>query len=89
MTEQIKLREDVLEWRDVDGEIVALDLSAREYISINKTGAAVWPLLAAGATTEQLAGKLVEEFGIDGETAERDATAFLDQLRERDLLDES
>ena len=83
----IKLNSDQLEWRDVEGEIVALDLGAREYVSINRTGAAIWPLLVAGATRDQLAEALVGEFGVDTETAGRDADAFLAQLAERGLVD--
>ena len=85
----IKLNSDQLEWRDVEGEIVALDLPAREYVSINRTGAAIWPLLVAGATRAQLAEALVGEFGIDTEAAGRDADAFVSQLAARGLVDEA
>ena len=86
---RLKINSDRLEWRDVEGEIVALDLGAREYVSINKTGATIWPLLAAGATPKELAEKLVDEFGIEVGTATRDADAFVGQLRERGLLEET
>ena len=84
---EIRLREDALEWREVEGEIVALDLPAREYLAINRTGAAIWPLLASGATREELVGRLVSEFGIGHASATRDAGDFVSQLQDRDLVE--
>ena len=86
---EIKLSQDQLEWRDVEGEIVALDLAAREYVSINRTGAAIWPLLVEGATREELAEKLIAQFEIERAQAVADAEAFVAQLAERGLLAEA
>ena len=84
---EVKLRAGAIEWREVEGEIVALDLDASEYVAVNRTGAAVWPLLAEGATRKQLAARLVSRYGIDRDSAERDLDRFLSALSERGLLD--
>ena len=86
---ELKLSQDVLEWREVEGEIVGLDLAAREYVSINRTGAAIWPLLVEGATREELAEKLIAQFEIERAQAVTDADEFVAQLAERGLLTES
>ena len=86
---ELKLSQDVLEWREVEGEIVGLDLAAREYVSINRTGAAIWPLLVEGATREELAEKLIAQFEIERAQAVTDADVFVAQLAERGLLTES
>jgi hypothetical protein len=84
----VRLNPDTLEWRQVEGEIVALDLGAHEYVSVNRTGTAIWPSLAEGATRDELAGVLAERFGIGVEDAARDVDAFLAQLSERGLLED-
>ena len=84
---ELKLRADALEWREVDGEIVALDLGASAYVAVNRTGTVIWPALVKGAQREQLVAQLVERFEIDEATAARDLDAFLAQLAERDLLE--
>ena len=84
---RFRLRSDALEWREVEGEIVALDLRTSRYLSVNQTGAVLWHSLAAGATQEQLASKLVDEFGIDTATASADLDSFLESLTEQDLLE--
>jgi hypothetical protein len=84
--DELRLREGAIEWREVEGEIVALDLDRSEYIAVNRTGAAIWPLLAEGASRDQLSARLVTEYGIDQESAARDVDAFVESLSERDLL---
>jgi hypothetical protein len=82
----IQLRSERLEWREVDGEIVALDLDDSEYLAINPAGGLLWPALARGCTHEQLVATLVREYGIDSQIAARDVDAFIDGLDRRGLL---
>ena len=84
----LKLREDALEWREVDGQVIALDLRASEYLALNATGTAVWAALANGAERRALVERLVERFDVDEASATRDLDAFLASLRERELLEE-
>jgi len=83
----VRLRAGAVEWRQVEGEIVALDLDSSEYLAINRSGTAIWPLLADGATREDLAIHLAQEYGIERSAAEHDVGAFLDVLSERGLLE--
>jgi hypothetical protein len=69
-----------LEWREVQGEIVALDLQRSLYLAANRSGATMWRALSEGATREQLIERLSKMFAIDRQTAERDVSAFLDRL---------
>jgi hypothetical protein len=81
------LRSERVDWRLIEGEIVALDLRRSQYIAINRAGATLWPLLVDGATREQLASRLQAEFGIDGDQAGADVDVFLGDLREQELLE--
>lgn len=89
MTATFRLRQDAVEWRRLDGEIVALDLRRSLYLSINRTGVALWEALAQGATNRRLEEILVAEHRIDRQTAARDVDAFLADLREQELLVEA
>src|SRR4051795_2998601 len=42
----MRLREHDLVWREIDGEIVLLDLASSKYLMINKTGTFLLQLLA-------------------------------------------
>jgi hypothetical protein len=84
--ESFRLRDAELEWREVEGEIVALDLRESTYLSVNRTGTVLWPRLAAGATRDELIASLTASFDVDEESAGRDLDAFLGALRERGLL---
>lgn len=86
MSDRLQLRSDRLEWRAVDGEVVALDVSTSEYLAINASGRLMWEALARGATRDGLVTLLVDEYALDPTTAERDADVFIAELRRRGLL---
>ncbi len=76
-----------LEWREVEGEVVALDDRSSEYLAVNRTGAALWPALVEGATRDELVTRLVEAFDVDRESAAADLDRFLGSLESRALLE--
>jgi hypothetical protein len=80
------LRDGALDWREVEGELVALDLRESRYLAVNRTGKVLWAALAEGATREDLAERLDETFGIERSRAERDVDAFIADLDSRGLL---
>jgi hypothetical protein len=83
----LKLRESDLHWREVDGEIIALEARGSSYIAANGSGTLLWRALAAGATHDTLADTLVTAYGIDRGRAAADAAQFVDQLAAQGLLD--
>jgi hypothetical protein len=85
MTE-LTLNSDVLSWREVDGEILALDLGGSRYLGTNPAGALLWKALAAGSTREALVDALVGEFAVGRERAAADVDAFLRDLAAQGLL---
>jgi hypothetical protein len=87
MNDQFRLRTDEIEWREVEGEIVALDLRKLVYISVNQSGAILWPALVEGASKDVLVARLSQAFDLDGADAAADVEAFLKSLGEQDLLE--
>ena len=81
-----RLRGEDLEWREVEGEIVGLDLRGSTYFALNGTASALWPSLSEGATRDELVSRLRSAFDLDQAAAGRDVDAFLESLRERGLL---
>ena len=86
MTEMLRLRNDKVEWREVEDEVVALTTEDDRYLGANRTGAILWKSLAAGAELEALHALLVTE-GATPEQAAADTDVFLSALRERGLLE--
>ncbi|MDR1565063.1 MAG: PqqD family protein [Oscillospiraceae bacterium] len=68
------------------GERVA-DFNA--LISLNKTGAVLWQALAEEKQEAELAKILLNEFEVDEATAAKDTAAFLEILRENELVVEN
>jgi hypothetical protein len=83
-----RIRHGVLEWREVEGEVVALDLRRKTYLAINRTGAVLWPALMTGATREELLARLTADFSVSLDEAASDLDAFLAELARQDLLEQ-
>jgi hypothetical protein len=83
----LRLRKDAVRWREIDREVVALDLDSSMYLGTNESGVSLWRRLAEGATAEQLVDELVSAFGIEPERATADVCSFLDELEARNLLE--
>lgn len=87
MTERLRVRAEAVEWRSVEGEIVALDLRRSLYLAINPSGAALWPALVEGASRNELVEQLSAESGISRQAAESDVDDFISELASHDLLE--
>ena len=80
------LREQDLDWRDIDDEIVALDAQGAVYLAVQGSGAVLWRLLAHSTTRERLVEALVETYDVDSASAGDDVDEFLETLSKRGLL---
>jgi Coenzyme PQQ synthesis protein D (PqqD) len=85
----LRLRRERLEWRRVEGEVIAVDLEASTYLSANESAAPLWEELSRGTTREQLIERLTAEFGLERDRASADIDEFLSELAGRQLLDET
>ena len=87
MSGNLRLRGDDLEWRLVEGEVIALDVRDELYLGLNDSGSKLWQVLSGGAKQQQLVEILVVAYGIERAAAERDVEDFLTQLHEQGLLE--
>ena len=86
---KMKLRLDDITWREIDGDLVVLDLRSSTYLTANASGTVLMRQLAEERTVPQLVQSLVDAFGIPEQRAQHDVQAFLDELGERGLLESS
>jgi coenzyme PQQ synthesis protein D (PqqD) len=82
----LRLREDEVAWREVGGDIVALEARRSAYLTMNSAGALLWRVLSEGATRGDLVDTLTNEYGLDVAAAGRDVDGFIASLRAHDLL---
>ena len=82
----MKLRDDGLVMREIDGETVLLDLVSSTYFASNRTGSFLLELLRTDRDRDSLISELAQEFGISLGEATADTDAFVAMLVEQDLL---
>jgi hypothetical protein len=83
---ELRLRGTDLHWREIDGEVIALEARGSTYVAANGAGTLLWRALAAGTTRDALVDELVDAYGIDRERAAADADRFLADLTAQGLL---
>ena len=71
---------------DLDGRVVLLSIENGEYYNMEEVGSRIWALLETPLTVAALVERLLEEFDVERERCEREALAFLEQLRKDRLL---
>jgi Coenzyme PQQ synthesis protein D (PqqD) len=82
----LRLRPEGVEWREIDGEVVALETGRSIYLAANPAGALLWARLAEGATRDDLIAALRAQWPLEPDRAAADVDAFVDQVRAHGLL---
>ncbi|MDQ3068778.1 MAG: PqqD family protein [Acidobacteriota bacterium] len=73
--------------RDLNGEVLVLDLRSSQYFGLTGTGARVWQLVESGHdSADAITDTLAAEFDADPERIKEDVERFLDDLVARGLL---
>ncbi len=89
------MREEVLRirqghdlvWREVEDDVIVLDVRSSCYLGVEGSGVLLWRALAEGATRARLRELLVGAFDVDEAVASRDVDTFVDALLARGLLE--
>ena len=69
----------------VPGADVVLDLNG--LFMLTETGAFIWKMLPNVKTEDEIVAKMLEEYDVDRETAQKDVTEFLVRLRNFGIID--
>lgn len=83
----MKLRVDDMTWREIDGDLVILDLRSSTYLTTNASGALLMNELVEERTTADLVQCLVGAFGISEVEAQSDVGSFVQALDSGGLLE--
>jgi Coenzyme PQQ synthesis protein D (PqqD) len=86
MTE-LRLQKQQLEWREVDGEVIALERKQSAYLAANQSGTVLWRALADGTSDVEMVRLLMSQYDIDADTARADVDAFVSNLDQMGLLE--
>lgn len=85
MTGRLEVSPDALA-RELDGEVLVLDLRTSLYFGMTGTAARIWQLVEAGETRDPIVATLAREYGADPSVIAGDVDGFLAELTGRGLL---
>lgn len=83
----MRLRSSDVTWREIDGDLVILDLRSSTYLTTNASGALLMKELVEERTTADLVQCLVGAFGISEVEAQSDVSSFVQALDSGGLLE--
>lgn len=83
----MRFRTDDLAWREIDGDLVILDLKSSTYLTANASATVLMKQLISDSTQAELVQALVDAFGTPESQAEKDVLGFLGVLESHGLLD--
>lgn len=82
----IRIRKDVV-FRDLEGELVLLNLNTGVYFGLDPVGTDIWRLIDGSRSASEIVTAMTAEYEVDAETCRGDLDRFLDALRANDLIE--
>ncbi|MCK4798306.1 MAG: PqqD family protein [Spirochaetes bacterium] len=76
-------------WRNVNDEIVVLNLKSGEYFTLNDVGQVIWTAIADEKNVEEIKMKIIDEYDVSKEKATGDIIQFITGMIEEGLLHKS
>ena len=78
--------------REVAGNYVVIaaggdGLDFNSIITVNEIGALIWKKIDEGKSEEEIIEDILKEYSVDKETAAKDFSEFIGQLRELNIVD--
>jgi hypothetical protein len=86
MPDRLQISPDALS-RELDGEVLVLDLRTSLYFGMTGTAARIWQLMEGGETRDGIVAALVREFSAEPRAIEADVDSFLGDLAARGLIE--
>ena len=80
---------DNIAWRNINEEVVILNLKSGEYFTLNDVGRFVWLAITDRNNIEEICQKVVDTFAVSPETAAKDIDIFVTGMMNEGLLHES
>ncbi|MDY6793198.1 MAG: PqqD family protein [Thermodesulfobacteriota bacterium] len=73
-------------WRNVNDEIVILNLKSGEYFTLNDVAQCIWKAITDEKSVEEIKVKIIDEYDVSHEKADREIEDFISSMIEQRLL---
>ena len=87
----MKIKEDFILRKVADSYVVVpvnnMSLDFNGIIDLNETGAFLFNLMQKGADREELISKMLEEYEVSEQKAEKDIDLFIEKVKGADILE--
>lgn len=87
----MKIKEDFILRKVADSYVVVpvnnLSLDFNGIINLNETGAFLFGLMQKGADKEELISKMLDEYDVTPQKAEKDIDLFIEKVKGADILE--
>lgn len=83
---KVRIVEDVV-YRELEGEMVLLNLRTGVYFGLDAVGTRIWQLLEERCTVAQISERLAGEYEVTPALCEQDVRAFMTALRDNALVE--
>jgi len=88
LTERYRIREDI-SWRQIDDEIIILNLETGDYFSLNETGADILKAIAEAKSLGSLLTEQQQEFDEPAEKLEANINNLLKDLLDNKIIEKA
>ena len=82
----LKIREEEVAAKVIDGEAIIINLANGIYYSIDKTGAFIWEMIQSGHSIGDTISSVVARYDILYEKAEKDVQSLVNELLKENLV---
>lgn len=86
ITSEILISDEVV-YRNLDGEIVLLNLKTNDYCGLDNVGSRIWQLISQHKSLERVRDELIKEFDVEKEKCTEDVLNFIKMLQDKDLIE--
>lgn len=87
----MKIKEDFILRKVADSYVVVpvnnMSLDFNGIINLNETGAFLFRILQNGASREELISKMLDEYEVTEQKAEKDIDVFIEKVKDADILE--
>jgi hypothetical protein len=73
---------------ELDGELFIIDVQTGKYYSLNPVANRIWEILETEKTTEEVVNTLLEEYDIDKDTCHKEVKTYIEELKNKTLINE-
>lgn len=75
--------------RQIDDEVILVNLATDRIFSLNSTGARLWEIVSTGSTAGEVRSEMLAVYDVEPEQLDREIDALLRQLMDEGFLVES